>query len=264
MATFRKRSGSWQGFVKKRFGQIGRIFETKAEAEAWAKIIEAESRFEKTLNLSHFLVSLYYGMLQDFQYQNGKKTAKKSPGIHCITRCFIRNKYVEIVQNISRMAEEECAVRPYFFRQLMILWGSIPLPSTNTRAISRKTPWYSSVTLSPGEPNDALSLPYKEGQRWRRFARVRDPGKVSSKKGSVKSGGFLRPKPRPKPGRRSLKRNWSEVFSSPERKPRLHPFPKPWTGTNGKSHPPRKGICKRKSTFGHGRSTLWLNAFSPL
>ncbi len=42
MATFRKRSGSWQGLVKKRFGQIGRIFETKAEAEAWAKIIEAE------------------------------------------------------------------------------------------------------------------------------------------------------------------------------------------------------------------------------
>ena len=42
MATFRKRSGSWQGLVKKRFGQIGRIFETKAEAETWAKIIEAE------------------------------------------------------------------------------------------------------------------------------------------------------------------------------------------------------------------------------
>ena len=43
MATFRKRSGSWQALVKKKgFGQIGRTFDTKAEAEAWAKIIEAE------------------------------------------------------------------------------------------------------------------------------------------------------------------------------------------------------------------------------
>ncbi len=43
MATFRKRSGSWQALVKKKgFGQIGRTFDTKGEAEAWAKIIEAE------------------------------------------------------------------------------------------------------------------------------------------------------------------------------------------------------------------------------
>ena len=43
MATFRKRSGSWQALVKKKgFGQIGRTFDTKAEAEAWAKIVEAE------------------------------------------------------------------------------------------------------------------------------------------------------------------------------------------------------------------------------
>ena len=43
MATFRKRSGSWQALVKKKgFGQIGRTFDTKAEAEAWAKITEAE------------------------------------------------------------------------------------------------------------------------------------------------------------------------------------------------------------------------------
>ena len=43
MATFRKRSGSWQALVKKKgFGQIGRTFDTKAEVEAWAKIIEAE------------------------------------------------------------------------------------------------------------------------------------------------------------------------------------------------------------------------------
>ena len=41
MATFRKRSGSWQALVKKKgFGQIGRTFDTKAEA--WAKIVEAE------------------------------------------------------------------------------------------------------------------------------------------------------------------------------------------------------------------------------
>ena len=43
MATFRKRSGSWQALVKKKgFGQLGRTFDTKAEAEAWAKITEAE------------------------------------------------------------------------------------------------------------------------------------------------------------------------------------------------------------------------------
>ena len=43
MATFRKRSGSWQALVKKKgFGQIGRTFDTKAEAETWAKIVESE------------------------------------------------------------------------------------------------------------------------------------------------------------------------------------------------------------------------------
>lgn len=43
MATFRKRSGSWQALVKKKgFGQIARTFDTKGEAEAWAKITESE------------------------------------------------------------------------------------------------------------------------------------------------------------------------------------------------------------------------------
>ena len=43
MATFRKRSGSWQALVKKKgFGQIGRTFDTKADAEDWAKVTEAE------------------------------------------------------------------------------------------------------------------------------------------------------------------------------------------------------------------------------
>ena len=43
MAMFRKRSGSWQALVKKKgFGQIGRTFDTKAEAETWAKIVESE------------------------------------------------------------------------------------------------------------------------------------------------------------------------------------------------------------------------------
>ncbi|MDA8150262.1 MAG: site-specific integrase [Nitrospiraceae bacterium] len=43
MATFRKRSGSWQVLVRKKgFGQIGRTFDTKSEAEDWAKIVESE------------------------------------------------------------------------------------------------------------------------------------------------------------------------------------------------------------------------------
>ena len=43
MATFRKRSGSWQALVKKKgFGQIARTFDTKGAAEAWAKVTEAE------------------------------------------------------------------------------------------------------------------------------------------------------------------------------------------------------------------------------
>ena len=43
MATFRKRSGSWQALVKKKgFGQIGRTFDTKGEAEIWARSIENE------------------------------------------------------------------------------------------------------------------------------------------------------------------------------------------------------------------------------
>ena len=43
MATFRKRSGSRQAIVKKKgFGQIARTFNTKGEAEAWAKVAESE------------------------------------------------------------------------------------------------------------------------------------------------------------------------------------------------------------------------------
>ena len=43
MATFRKRSGSWQALVKKKgFGQIARTFDSKVEAEAWAKVTESE------------------------------------------------------------------------------------------------------------------------------------------------------------------------------------------------------------------------------
>ncbi len=43
MATFRKRSGSWQAIVKKKgFGQISRTFDTKTEAEAWARHLENE------------------------------------------------------------------------------------------------------------------------------------------------------------------------------------------------------------------------------
>ncbi|MHB8422974.1 MAG: site-specific integrase [Leptospirales bacterium] len=43
MATFRKRSGSWQALVKKKgFGQIARTFDTKAEAEVWARSIKNE------------------------------------------------------------------------------------------------------------------------------------------------------------------------------------------------------------------------------
>ena len=43
MATFRKRSGSWQALVKKKgYGQLSRTFDTKAEAEVWARQLEAE------------------------------------------------------------------------------------------------------------------------------------------------------------------------------------------------------------------------------
>ena len=43
MATFRKRSGSWQALVKKKgYGQIARTFDTKADAERWARQIEGE------------------------------------------------------------------------------------------------------------------------------------------------------------------------------------------------------------------------------
>jgi len=43
MATFRRRSGAWQALVRKKgFGQISRTFDTKADAEAWAKVTESE------------------------------------------------------------------------------------------------------------------------------------------------------------------------------------------------------------------------------
>lgn len=43
MAYFRKRSGAWQVVVKRKgFDNISRTFDTKAEAEAWAKVAESE------------------------------------------------------------------------------------------------------------------------------------------------------------------------------------------------------------------------------
>ena len=43
MATFRRRSGNWQVLVRKKgFGQIARTFDTRKEAEDWAKVTESE------------------------------------------------------------------------------------------------------------------------------------------------------------------------------------------------------------------------------
>ena len=43
MASFQKRSGSWRGVVKRKgFDRITRTFDTKGEAEAWARLIESE------------------------------------------------------------------------------------------------------------------------------------------------------------------------------------------------------------------------------
>ena len=43
MAYFRKRSGSWEASIEKKgYPRISRTFDTKAEAEAWAKITESE------------------------------------------------------------------------------------------------------------------------------------------------------------------------------------------------------------------------------
>ena len=43
MATFRKRSGSWQATVKRKgFGRVARTFNSKSEAETWAATLESE------------------------------------------------------------------------------------------------------------------------------------------------------------------------------------------------------------------------------
>lgn len=43
MAYFQERSGSWRAIVKRKgFERITRTFDTKAAAEAWAKITESE------------------------------------------------------------------------------------------------------------------------------------------------------------------------------------------------------------------------------
>ena len=43
MASFQKRSGSWRATAKsKSMGRITRTFDTKTEAEAWAKVTQSE------------------------------------------------------------------------------------------------------------------------------------------------------------------------------------------------------------------------------
>ena len=60
------------------------------------------------------------------------------------------------------------------------------------------------------------------------------------KKGFGQIGRTFDTKTEAKTWGRSLKRNWSEAFSSPARKPRLHPFPKPLIGMSEKSLPSKK------------------------
>lgn len=52
-----------------------------------------------------------------------------------------------------------------------------------------------------------------------------------------------------------------EVSTSQRRKPRAQLFPRLWTGTKRKLHPPKKGSDGKKHGFPSGRLTLWQNGF---
>ena len=102
MACFRKRGATWQALVKKKgFGQIGRTFDTKAEAETWAKITESElvrgvftsQKEAESTTLSEALD----------RYEQEVSVKKKSHNIEkvyirTIKRSFLSERYLATIQ----------------------------------------------------------------------------------------------------------------------------------------------------------------------
>jgi integrase len=174
MAYFRKRSGAWQVVVKKKgFDRISHTFDTKAEAEAWARSIENEmdrgifvSRIEaentplsealdrylrevSILKKSHRTEKIYAGTW---------KKAFGSRSIASITSTDIAkyrdNRLREVSENMVRL---ELALLSHLFTIAVKEWGMTGLVNPVMQIRKPKLPAGRDRRLLPGELDRILS-----------------------------------------------------------------------------------------------------------
>ena len=174
MATFRKRSGSWQALVKKKgFGQIARTFDTKAEAEAWAKIIEAEmvrgvfvSRQEAENTTLSEALDRYLREVSVLKKSHRTEkiyaaTWKKTFGprsLASVTSTDIAkyrdNRLKEVSENMVRL---ELAILSHLFTIAVKEWGMSGLVNPVMQIRKPKLPHGRDRRLLPGELDRILS-----------------------------------------------------------------------------------------------------------
>ena len=174
VATFRKRSGSWQAIVKKKgFGQLARTFDTKAEAEAWAKVAESEmvrgvfvSRAEaENTSLSEALdrylreVSVNKKSHRTEKiYAETWKRALGSRSLASITSTDLAkyrdNRLKEVSENMVRL---ELALLSHLFTIAIKEWGMTGLTNPVFQIRKPKLPQGRDRRLLPGELDRILS-----------------------------------------------------------------------------------------------------------
>ena len=174
MATFRKRSGSWQAIVKKKgFGQLARTFDTKAEAEAWAKVAESEmvrgvfvSRAEAentTLSeaLDRYLREVSVNKKShrtEKIYAETWKRAFGSRSLASITSTDLAkyrdNRLKEVSENMVRL---ELALFSHLFTIAIKEWGMTGLTNPVFQIRKPKLPQGRDRRLLPGELDRILS-----------------------------------------------------------------------------------------------------------
>ena len=174
MATFRKRSGSWQAIVKKKgFGQLARTFDAKAEAEAWAKVAESEmvrgvfvSRAEAentTLSeaLDRYLREVSVNKKSHRTEKIYAETWKRAFGARSLASItstdlakYRDNRLKEVSENMVRL---ELALLSHLFTIAIKEWGMTGLTNPVFQIRKPKLPQGRDRRLLPGELDRILS-----------------------------------------------------------------------------------------------------------
>jgi integrase len=174
MAYFRKRSGAWQVVVKKKgFERISRTFDTKAEAEAWARSIENEidrgvfvSRIEAENTTLSEALDRYLREVSVLKKSHRTEkiyaaTWKKAFGPRSLASLtstdiakYRDNRLKEVSENMVRL---ELALLSHLFTIAIKEWGMTGLINPVMQIRKPKLPQGRDRRLLPGELDRILS-----------------------------------------------------------------------------------------------------------